>query len=161
MLFMRPLLILVLSLAIAGPAAAQEAARPARMYRNALGGRIEFGFGSWVGVSWKHLYTRHHASEVNVLFGNLTRAYDLEYHYNGNFPNSPNLQWVLGVGAAYATYRYFERPADLFLRPVIGIDARLKGTSVNMGFDWRPLLTVQGETESTRTRFSVPIRFTF
>ncbi|RYY66971.1 MAG: hypothetical protein EOO12_02585 [Chitinophagaceae bacterium] len=132
-----------------------------RMYRNAVGGRIEFGFGSWVGVSWKHLYTRHHATEVAVLFGNLTRVYDLEYHFNGNFPNSPNLQWVLGVGAAYATYKYFDTPEDFFLRPIIGIDARLKGTAINMGFDWRPLLHVSGEATTTRTRFSVPIRVTF
>ncbi|RYY89075.1 MAG: hypothetical protein EOO15_07160 [Chitinophagaceae bacterium] len=155
---MRKALLSLFCLFVCSMASAQKGGR---MYRNAIGGRAEFGFGSWVGVSWKHLYTRHHATELNLMFGGLTTVLDAEYHFNGNFRGIQNLQWVLGAGAAVALYKYYDRPNDFFFRPVVGLDARLKGTPINIGVDWRPLVTVNGGSNSTYTRFGVPIRLAF
>lgn len=157
---MRPLLIPILLSALLlaqVPARAQKTP----MYRNAVGGRLEFGYGSWVGVSWKHLYTRHHATEVAVLFGYLTQVLAAEYHFNGDFANDPNFQWVLGVGGAYARYKRDFGPHDFYLRPILGVDARFKGTAINMGFEWRPMFQLTNGGGNTLTRFSIPFRIAF
>ncbi|GAA4322861.1 hypothetical protein [Flaviaesturariibacter amylovorans] len=150
-------LFLVLLLAAAAPVAAQKTP----LYRNAVGGRLEFGYGSWVGVSWKHLYTRHHASEVAVLFGYLTQVLAAEYHFNGDFRKDPNFQWVLGLGGAYARYKRNFGPDDFYLRPIAGVEARFKGTAINMGIEWRPMFQLTNGGSNTLTRFSIPIRIAF
>ncbi|WP_460567094.1 hypothetical protein [Flaviaesturariibacter terrae] len=154
---MRIPFLLVLCFFLYGSAAAQKAP----MYRNAIGGRFEFGYDSWIGPSWKHLYTRHHATELAVLFGNLTTVLDAEYHYNGDFPGRTSLQWVAGISGALALYKYYNNANDFFLRPVLGIDVRFKGTPLNVGVDWRPMFRLTGRSSNTATRFSIPIRLAF
>ncbi|RYY94848.1 MAG: hypothetical protein EOO11_17055 [Chitinophagaceae bacterium] len=139
------------------PAGAQKAP----IYRNAVGGRLEFGYGSWVGVSWKHLYSRHHATELAVLFGYLTQVVASEYHFNGDFRKDANFQWVLGIGGAFARYKRDFAPNDFYLRPIIGVDARLPGTSINMGLDWRPMFRLTNGNSNTTVRFSIPVRIAF
>jgi hypothetical protein len=151
-----PAVFVLLSLSVAG-----QDSTPAPLYRNAIGGRFEFGYDSWIGFSWKHLYTAHHASEVAVLFGDLVTVFDAEYHYQGRFPGVHSLQWVAGVGGALALYKVYDSPNDLFIRPILGIDTRVKGTSLNLGLDWRPLFRVSGNARNTAFRFSIPVRLAF
>jgi hypothetical protein len=148
--------LLLLSLSAAG-----QEGTPEPLYRNAFGGRFEFGYDSWVGVSWKHLYTRHHASELSVLFGDLVTVLNAEYHFNGRFKGVRSLQWIAGAGGALALYKVYDGPNDVFVRPILGIEAKVKGTALNIGVDWRPLFNVSGNGSSTAFRFSIPVRLAF
>jgi hypothetical protein len=151
-----PAVFLLLSLSVAG----QDSA-PAPLYRNAFGGRFEFGYDSWIGVSWKHLYTRHHASELSVLFGDLVTVFNAEYQFNGRFTGVRSLQWVAGVGGVLALYKVYNGPNDVFVRPILGIETKVKGTALNLGLDWRPLFHLSGNGSSTAFRFSIPVRLAF
>jgi hypothetical protein len=154
----RPLLLCLLLVSLS--AAGQEAS-PAPLYRNAFGGRIEFGYDSWIGVSWKHLYTRHHASELSVLFGDLVTVLNAEYQFNGRFKGVQSLQWIAGAGGVLALYKVYDGPNDVFIRPILGIETKVKGTALNIGVDWRPLIHHSGNGSSTAFRFSIPVRLAF
>ncbi|TCJ19658.1 hypothetical protein EPD60_00620 [Flaviaesturariibacter flavus] len=141
--------------------AARADAQDARLYKNAYGGRFEFGYDSWVGVSWKHLYTAHHGTELSVLFGTLTTVLNAEYQFNGRFKGVHSLQWVAGVGGALALYKVYDNPNDVFIRPILGIETKVKGTALDLGLEWRPMFNVSGNATNTAYRFSIPVRLAF
>ncbi|RYY66970.1 MAG: hypothetical protein EOO12_02580 [Chitinophagaceae bacterium] len=131
-------------------------------YKNAVGLRVEFGTGNtWVGPSIKHFFNEHSAGEFQLLFGNHSTILDLEYQYHGTIAGAAGLRWFFGLGPALALYK---NGSDLYLRPIVGLDYKIPGAPLNLGFDWRPTFrATHGEfgDRFTAARFSIPMRITF
>ena len=165
-------LAVTLQLGISGKTAAQKGTS----YENAVGMRLEVGsdFGTQVGISGKHFFNTHSAGEAQVTFGSHLTMIGVEYQYHGDIPNAEGLKWVAGIGPgvafskSYSVYDYYwghyyagGGGTDFIIRPVAGLDYKVKNIPLNFSFDWRPPFVVTHGTSFTAARFGMAFRYTF
>jgi hypothetical protein len=166
--------VMVLAVAILFATSEKANAQKGTSYKNAMGMRLEFGsnYGTLVGVSGKHFFDEHSAGEFQALFGKRLTMLGAEYQYHGDIQNAAGLRWIAGAGAGVAFtkkssyYDYYwghtyasGGATDFFLRPVMGMDYKVKDVPLNLTFDWRPVFSVTHGTDFEAARFGVGLRF--
>lgn len=131
-------------------------------YTNAAGMRIELGsdFGTLVGFSFKHFFSEHAAGEMQLLFGrNNSIILEPEIQYHGDIANAEGLKWYVGFGPGFAFASGGE--SDVLLRPMVGLDYKIKQVPLNFAFDWRPSFAVTHGSHFTPARFGIVLRYAF
>lgn len=158
-LFSVTVLVLVLQLVISHKANAQKGTN----YTNALGMRIDLGsdYGTYVGFSGKHFFNTHNAGEAMVLFGDHTTMLQVEYQYHGKIENAAGLRWYAGLGPGFAFASKYYGGTDVLIRPLIGLDYKIKDVPLNFSFDWRPAFVVTHGTDFNAARFGLAFRYAF
>lgn len=129
-------------------------------YTTALGLGIDFGDGqTLVGPSVKHFFTNEHAGMAEVAFGDNVTFLTLLYEYHGGFPNASGLQWFAGAGPSIA---FFDGDTEFLLRPVVGLDFKIKDVPLAFSFDWRPWIFFGDNRDSFEAaRFGLGFRYAF
>ncbi|WP_411031770.1 hypothetical protein [Spongiimicrobium sp. 3-5] len=129
-------------------------------YTTALGLGIDFGDGqTLVGPSVKHFFTEEHAGMGEVTFGDNVTFLTILYQYHGQFPNASGLTWFAGAGPSIA---FFDGSSDFFLRPVVGLDFKIRDVPLAFSFDWRPWIFFGDSNDSFEAaRFGLGARYTF
>ena len=141
----------------------------AQNYKTGLGLGIDFGDGpTLVGPSLRHHFSRNTALQAEVLFGGNTTVIQGFLQYNAPVKGAAGLDWYLGGGPKVQIYdknRYFfdDNYTAVYLVPMVGLDYKLSGAPLAIGFDWRPSIYV-GDNSFLGTeagRFGVAFRFIF
>ncbi|GET28501.1 hypothetical protein [Prolixibacter sp. SD074] len=129
-------------------------------YNDAAGMRIEFGskYGTFAGFTFKHFFDATNAGEAQLLFGDGFTLLEVEYQYHGDIPNAPGLKWFFGFGPGFA---FGNDATDFLLRPVGGLDYKIKNVPLNFTFDWRPAFVVTHGTDFNAARFGLGLRYAF
>lgn len=125
-----------------------------QVYEGAAGLGIGFGDGSTLaGFSGKYFVAENHALQGELLFGNIT-GLNLLYAYHDIFSGTQTLQWFAGggIGALFGS-----GDSDIGLRPLIGLDYKIKGVPLGFTFDWRPYISFDEGSEAGR--FGIGIRY--
>ncbi|GAA4327972.1 hypothetical protein GCM10023149_31760 [Mucilaginibacter gynuensis] len=128
-------------------------------YKTALGLGIDFGDGSTlVGPSVKHFFNSHDVIQGDVLFGGDATWIGGFYQYHQSFKEASELRWYLGVGPQVALY---DGGSTFFLRPIGGLDYKIKTAPVSITFDWRPAIQLSDGSDFEPARFGLGLRYTF
>jgi hypothetical protein len=141
----------------------------AQNYKTGLGLGLDFGDGrTLVGPSLRHHFSRNTALQAEVLFGGNTTVIQGFLQYNAPVKGATGLDWYLGGGPKIQIYdkkRYFfdDNYTAVYLVPMVGLDYKLSGAPLAIGFDWRPSIYV-GDNPFLGTeagRFGLAFRFIF
>lgn len=153
------MLILALNLLIANTASAQKVS--GTTYNTGLGIRLDLGNGAtFVGPAVKHFFTPTNAGEFSVLFGNHTTLIGAEYSYNAAIANAGGLMWNAGFGPQVALYSGdYGGGSDVFIRPFAGLEFKVPGAPLDLGFDWRPIIQLTHGSDFEAGRFGLAFRF--
>lgn len=131
----------------------------AQTYQNSVGLNIDFGDGSTlVGPAIKHFFNKHDAIQGELMFGNSATFIGGTYQYNAPVEGAKGLNWYLGAGAMAG---FGNGDSAFYIRPVAGLDYKLKDVPFDLAFDWRPTFQVSDGSEFTAARFGLGLRFTF
>jgi hypothetical protein len=126
---------------------------------NSAGITIDFGDGSTlVGPALKHFFDRNNAGQFELLFGNGGTYLAAYYQYNAPIQNAGGLQYYIGVGPALG---FGNGNTDFYIRPMAGLEYKIRNTPLNLAFDWRPAFYVGDNSEFTAARFGLGLRFSF
>jgi len=155
-------LILTLVVLLGSASFQQAAAQSGAPYNTAFGLFLDLGNGgTWVGPHIKHYFTEKDAGQAMVLFGDHTVTIGAEYSYNKDIPGAAGLRWNVGVGPQvhFFSYEGFSQ-TDFSIRPEAGLEYKINGTPLAVGFDWRPMwgLTHDGGFEAGR--FGLTFKYT-
>ena len=105
-------------------------------YKTAAGLFLDLGNGgTYVGPSVKHFFDDNDAVQGMVLFGNHVTAIGVEYSYNKLIPNGGGFIWNIGAGPQVA---FSSGTTAFLLRPQAGVEYKVPGAPIDLGFDWRP-----------------------
>ncbi|RYE33839.1 MAG: hypothetical protein EOP42_07995 [Sphingobacteriaceae bacterium] len=128
-------------------------------YKTAVGLGIDVGDGSTiVGPSIKHFFNEHSAFEAEVLFGNHYATVGAYYQYNRSFKEAKELKWYLGIGPDILINN---RGAAFALRPMAGLDYKIKTLPLSLTFDWRPYFFIDEGVYIATARFGLGVRYAF
>ncbi|MDP3467078.1 MAG: hypothetical protein Q8S11_02010 [Daejeonella sp.] len=132
----------------------------AQDYKTSLGLGIDFGTGpAWVGPSVKHFFNKNAAIQGDVLFGGNSTLIQAFYQHHFPVKEASNLNFYVGGGPGIELYGY---GSTVLLRPMTGLEHKLKETSLTFNFDWRPTLFLyDGVNEIEPARFGIGIRYSF
>jgi hypothetical protein len=154
-LFLSVFLIAALNLLILNSASAQATGAD---YSTGLGIRLDLGnWGTYVGPAVKHFFSANSAGEASVLFGNSTTVIGAEYSYNSPISGASGLKWNIGIGPQFALY---DGGSDVLLRPFAGLEFKIPEAPIDLGFDWRPAITLTHGSDFEAGRFGLAFRFT-
>ncbi len=128
-------------------------------YKTAIGLGIDFGDGSTiVGPSIKHFFSEHSAVEAEVLFSSYFTVVGAFYQYNHSFKEAKELKWYLGAGPQILLN---DRGAGFAIRPMAGLDYKIKTLPLNFTFDWRPIIIIGSFPEFGAARFGLGVRYAY
>lgn len=128
-------------------------------YKTAVGLGIDFGDGStMVGPSIKHFFNEHNAFTAEVLFSEGYAGAGAYYQYHHSFKEARELKWYLGIGPDVL---FNDRGALFTLRPMAGLDYKIKPVPLSLTFDWRPYFILDNRLYIATARFGIGIRYAF
>jgi len=141
-------------------------------YQNGLGLFIDAGNGgTFVGPHFKHYFNANDAGQINLLFGQNTTILGFEYSYNKPISGARGLKWNIGVGPQvefhsdkyrYHGYEYTGKSTtDVSIRPMLGLEYKIPGAPIAMGFDWRPWWRLTHGNNFEAGRFGIAFKYTF
>ncbi len=155
-LFLSVCLIVALNFLILNSASAQKSS--GSDYSTGLGIRLDLGNGgTYVGPAVKHFFSSNSAGEASVLFGNSTTLIGAEYSYNSAINGAAGLKWNIGIGPQFALYN---GGSDVLIRPFAGLEFKIPEAPIDLGFDWRPAITLTHGSDFEAGRFGLAFRFT-
>ena len=129
----------------------------AQPYKNAVGLGVDLGDGAtFVGPTLKHFFDEHGAIDVSVLFANKTTLVGTAYQYH--LPLSNNVYWYFGGGPSLSFYK---GNTTFFLRPQLGLDAKINNAPLALSFDWRPLWRLSDGSHFNGSRFQLGFKVPF
>jgi len=135
----------------------------AQSYKTALGLGLDFGNGSTlVGPSIKHFFSATGAGQAEVLFGGNSTRLQAFYQYHGAINGAQGLKWYVGGGPGLNFFSAggFSQTTFLLI-PQAGLDFKIPGAPIQMGFDWRPTAAIGDNSDFEAGRFGFGFRFTF
>lgn len=129
-------------------------------YKTGVGLLIDVGDGgTLVGPQVKHFFDAHQAGEASLQFGNGLTLLQLMYQYHQPVEGAEGLQWYVGLGGALGFPKYGDNTLFAIV-PAAGLDYKLKGTPIDLFFDWRPKFMIyKSENEFNAARFGIGLRF--
>lgn len=132
----------------------------AQDYKTSLGLGIDFGTGpAWVGPSVKHFFNKNAAIQGEVLFGGNSTLIQAFYQHHFPVKEASNLNFYVGGGPGIELYGY---GSTVLLRPMAGLEHKLKEAPLTFNFEWRPTLFLyDGVNEIEPARFGIGIRYSF
>lgn len=107
-------------------------------YKTATGLGIDFGEGSAiVGPSIKHFFNDNKAitAEAEALFSDYFNVIGALYQYHQSFKEAKELKWYLGL---VPEILFNKRGVEFALRPMTGLDYKVKTLSLSLTLNWRP-----------------------
>jgi hypothetical protein len=130
----------------------------AQNYTTAAGLHIDFGSGgTYVGPSIKHFFTENSAAEAEVVFGNSVVFITALYQYHGDIPDASGLQYYFGAGPSVG---FGNSNSAFYIRPVGGLDYKIKDAPIALNFDWRPSIYIGNNGDGfTAARFGLGLRY--
>ena len=137
----------------------------AQSYKNSIGLGLDFGDGATlVGPSFKHFFNANSAIQPELLFGNGVTRLQAFYQYHQGIKGAQGLNWHIGGGPGvnfYDSKRYGNADAQFLLMPQAGLDFKIPGAPIALGFDWRPTAYIGDYSGFEAGRFGFGFRFTF
>ncbi|GAA4308617.1 hypothetical protein GCM10023143_16090 [Compostibacter hankyongensis] len=128
-------------------------------YRTGLGLGVDFGDGAtMVGISGKHFFTDHNVGEANLMFFNGGAGINVLYEYHSDITGAAGLKWYAGLGPELLFGKHY---TDFDIRPLIGLDYKIRAAPFALSFDWRPLFSLTHGTDFLAARFGLGIRYAF
>lgn len=162
-------LLLVLALGISQTSFAQRRTTSSRSsggggndYNTGLGVRVDFGTGgAWFGFDAKHFFSGHDAGEASLLFGTGLTILGLDYQYHGDISGAAGLRWYAGMGLMLG-FASGGGTTAFGLRPQGGLEYKISGAPIALGFDWRPIIYLNSNVTDRfeAGRFGLAARFT-
>jgi len=151
---------IALFLMMAGHSVYAQKAAGGSDYTNALGLGIDFGDGqTLVGISGKDFFTANHVGEADVLCGDRYTIIQALYEYHKQIENAEGLKWYAGIGPGFGLGKGY---STFLIRPIGGLDYKLRNVPLNFSFDWRPILQFdKGDSDFAAARFGLGFRFAF
>lgn len=130
----------------------------AQSYKTGIGLGFDFGEGlTFVGPTVKHFFNDKNALEGDVLFANGATMVTGLYQYHGNIADAGGLKYYIGGGPSL---QFGGNNTFVALRPVGGLDYKVKNAPIALNFDWRPALWFySGSTDFAPGRFGMGIKF--
>ncbi|TWR25305.1 hypothetical protein FPZ42_11880 [Mucilaginibacter achroorhodeus] len=120
---------------------------------------VDFGDGATlVGPALRHAFTRNDYGQAELTFGGDRTYLAAYYQYQGRIRNSGGLDWYLGIGPQLG---FGHGNTDFYIRPMAGLDYKLRGAPLDLSFDWRPAFYVGDNSDFTAARFGLGFRFVF
>lgn len=140
-----------------------NAQRRGTSYENGLGLFIDAGNGgTYVGPHLKHYFNENDAGQVNLLFGNNTTVLGVEYSYNEPIDGANGLKWNIGIGPQVEFYSHDHfNQTNFSIRPMAGLEYKVPGAPVALGFDWRPWWTLTHGSNFEAARFGIGFKYAF
>jgi hypothetical protein len=132
----------------------------AQDYKSSLGLGIDFGSGAtFVGPSYKHFFNARSAFQGEVLFASGSSLIQAFYQYHLPIKEAPELKFYFGGGVGF---NIVQGGSAFLLRPVSGLDYKLKQAPLVLNFDWRPVLILVDEVSAFEpARFGLGLKYSF
>lgn len=158
----RSLLILTLAVVLMSTAFQKASAQSGAPYNNAFGLFLDLGNGgTWVGPHLKHYFTSNDAGQLMVLFGDHTVTIGAEYSYNKDIPGAEGLRWNVGAGPQVHFFSLDGwSQTDFSIRPQAGLEYKISGAPIAVGFDWRPMWALTHGSNFEAGRFGLTFKYT-
>ncbi|WP_207420298.1 hypothetical protein [Desertivirga brevis] len=131
----------------------------AQDYKTAVGLSIDFGTGATlVGPSIKHFFNPADAVNAEIIFGGNSTLIQGFYQHHWPLKDAQGLKFYLGGGPGVNLY---EGGSTFILRPMAGLEYKIKDAPIALNFDWRPgLFLYDGGSEFEAGRFGIGIKYT-
>lgn len=129
-------------------------------YKTAVGLSTDFGNGTTiVGPTIKHFFNEKNALQGEILLGGNFFSLGVFYQYHRSFKEAPELKWYLGVGPQV----FLDGDADAIfaIRPMVGLDYKIKTLPLSLNFDFRPIVYVGEGFYFEAARFSLGVKYAF
>lgn len=133
----------------------------AQDYKNAVGVGLEFGYGqAFGGPTYKHFFNARSAFQGEVLLtggGAMMQAF---YQYHLPIKNASGLRVYFGGGPGL--YVVPGLASFFSLRPMAGLDYKVKQTPLTLNLDWRPVLLVEDDfSDFEPKKFGLGLKYSF
>jgi hypothetical protein len=131
----------------------------AQDYKTAVGLHLDVGNGgTFVGPHIKHFFDEKGAVEGSVVFGNGATILQAFYQYHGDISGADGLKWYLGGGPSVA---FGNGSTEFLLRPMTGLDFKIKDVPIALAFDWRPWISLASNVSNRfeAGRFGLSFRY--
>lgn len=130
----------------------------AQSYTTGIGLGFDFGEGiTYVGPTIKHFLNEKGALEGDVMFAKGSTMVTAMYQYHGSIADEGGLKYYLGAGPSL---QFGGSNTYVAIRPVGGLDYKVKNAPLSINFDWRPALWFySGSTDFAPGRFGMGFKF--
>ena len=127
--------------------------------KNSVGLGLDFGAGStFVGPTYKHFFNAKSAFQGEVLFASGSALIQAFYQYHLPIKEAAGLQFYIGGGPGFLV----SGGSAFLLRPMTGLDYKLKQTPLSVNLDWRPVMIFVDEVSDFEpVRFGLGVKYTF
>ncbi len=129
-------------------------------YKTAAGLEMDFGRGTTLaGPTLKNFFNNHSALQVEALLGSNYFSLGAFYQYHLSVKKESGLKFYLGLGPEY--FLGLRNDAGVLLRPMAGLDYKVKKLPISITFDLRPTLLLSSYSKFEVARFGLGARYAF